>query len=637
MPLNRKKKILWLDSLTVWGILFLVWRNGIRGYEVFFDEHQAAPGALRFAEFVAKILPVRFTPASLRLNQKDEKGLALEYYRADNNSGIVDRFCETQLSGDPTWLRNMTRCFISSQLMNRITFVTLVLHRIKGMESNEHLLYLSGHYLNFLLQDFFKPQIKVKSIPSIAAFLRLVATPFALIVRVGLQQLFQAGVKGNIRENQETPAVWIELEPKHGIWQQLKEFIAANSAGRTYDIVYYLDRPDTPPIPETTEELEKLGLGWIDTRNMLHARLFAPDYLRLMAGFWLSLRQRPFWLAFYLWRFEIMRALYLSLYKRFHVRLLFQHQVSSWLQEAQKQAIESAGGIMAGLNWANYPKTQYPCLLTPEHVMLVWGASHRGYLQTRGNTRSHIIPCGLWIAGSGAKPEDINPPPKGDFTIAIFDSSVEYLFYQCAENLSQFYLEILSILEDNPSFAGIMKSKSSSVADLRRLPDGEEIVRRIKSLEKQRRLRVLAATMYSPVDAAEAADLSVCFGVNSAGVIAGLLGLKAIHWDCTGFLKYPVYRDKDQKVLFATLLETRQAVMQAAAGDKSIGEFNKWRKQINHFDDCAGRERILRFINLYMQETEGGAKGLDSTVKQYLSEQEGAVEFYNANKSWWNA
>jgi hypothetical protein len=214
---------------------------------------------------------------------------------------------------------------------------------------------------------------------------------------------------------------------------------------------------------------------------------------------------------------------------------------------------------------------------------------------------------------------------------------VEYLFYQCAENLSQFYLEILSILEDNPSFAGIIKSKSSSVADLRLLPDGEEIVRRIKSLEKQRRLRVLAATMYSPVDAAEAADLSVCFGVNSAGVIAGLLGLKAIHWDCTGFLKYPVYRDKDQKVLFATLLETRQAVMQAAAGDKSIGEFNKWRKQINHFDDCAGRERILRFINLYMQETEGGAKGLDSTVKQYLSEQEGAVEFYNANKSWWNA
>ena len=84
--------------------------------------------------------------------------------------------------------------------------------------------------------------------------------------------------------------------------------------------------------------------------------------------------------------------------------------------------------------------------------------------------------------------------------------------------------------------------------------------------------------MYSPVDAAEAADLSVCFGLNSAGIIAGLLGLRAIHWDCTGWLKYPIYRDKDQKVFFATLPETRQAVMRAAAGDKTIGDFNKWRK-----------------------------------------------------------
>ena len=114
-------------------------------------------------------------------------------------------------------------------------------------------------------------------------------------------------------------------------------------------------------------------------------------------------------------------------------------------------------------------------------------------------------------------------------------------------------LKSSSILEDNPSFSGIIKSKSWHVKDLRHLPAGEEIVSRIKSLEKQGRLRVLDCTRYSPVDAAEAADLSVCFGLNSAGIIAGLLGLRAIHWDCTGWLKYPVYRDKDQKVFFATL------------------------------------------------------------------------------------
>lgn len=635
MIVKQKNKTLWLESLTVGGILFLVLRNGIAGYEVFFDEHKATPRALRFAAIAAKILPIRFSPASLCLNQKDEKGLALEYYRADNRCAAVDIFCERYLIGEPEWLREMTKCFISSQITDRIAFVTLVLHRIRGVEPSEHLIYLSGHYLNFLLQDFFKPQIKVKSIPSITAFLRLVATPFAFIVRAGLQQLFHAGVKGNIRENQKIPAVWIELEPEYNIWQQLREFIATNSAGRTYDIVYYLDRPDTPARPERTKELENLGFGWIDTHNMLHARLLVPDYLRLMAGFCSALRKYPFWLALYLLHFEIRRALYLSLYKRFNVRLLFQHQETSWLQEAQKQAIESAGGIMAGVHWSNYLNTQYPFHLTPQHVMLVWGAAHREFLQTKGNTCSYIIPCGLWVAGSGTKQEEIDPPHKGNFTIAIFDSSIGYLSHQSAENVSKFYLEILSILEDNPSFSGIVKSKSWHVPDLCHLPFGEEIVRRLKSLEKQGRLLVLDWARHSPVDAAQAADLSVCFGLNSAGILAGVLGLRAVHWDCTGWLKYPVYRDKDQKVFFATLPETRQAVMRAAAGDKTIGVFNKWQKIINHFGDCAGRERILRFINLYMQETEGGITGLDSTVKKYLSEQVGVVEFYEAKERWW--
>jgi hypothetical protein len=638
MPENPKNKTFWLESLSVGGILFLLMRNGVGGYKVFFEEHKATPRALRFAAIIARFLPVRFYPANLCLNEKDENGLAIEYYRADNHCAVVDRFCENQLSRESAWLRDMTKCFISSQLMERITFVTLVLHRIKGVEPGEHLIYLSGHYLNFLLQDFFKPQIKVKSIPSITTFLRHLAIPFGLIGRAGLQQLFHAGIKGNIRENQKIPAVWIELGPENRIWNQLREFIATNSVGRSYDIVYYLDRSDTPAILETTKKLENQGFGWIDTHSMLHARLFASDYLKLITGFFVSLRQRQFWFALFLFRFEIMRALFLSLYKRFNVRLLFQHQETSWLQEAQKQAIEAAGGIMVGLHWSNYLNTSYPCHLNPQHVMLVWGVAHREFLETKGNTCSHIIPCGLWLAESGAKLEDISPLCKSDFTIAIFDSSVNYYYHhQRPKSLSKFYLEILSILEDNLLFSGILKPKASKVSDLRHLPAGEEIVHRVTSLEKAGRLRVLDWVRHSPVDAAKAADLSVCFGLNSAGIIAGLLGLRAIHWDCTGWLKYQIYRDKDQKVLFATLPEMRKAVMQAAAGDKTIGAFNKWRKLINHFDDCAGSERIMRFIHLYMQEAGGDIARLDSTVKQYLSEQVGENEFYKTKKCWWKA
>ena len=124
--------VIWLERLTVWGILFLTLRNGIARYEVYFDEHKATPRSLRLATIVAKLLPVRFYPASLCLNQKDENGFALEYCRTGNHCAIVDRFCENQMSGDPAWLSNMTKCFISSQVMERIAFITIVLHRIKG-------------------------------------------------------------------------------------------------------------------------------------------------------------------------------------------------------------------------------------------------------------------------------------------------------------------------------------------------------------------------------------------------------------------------------------------------------------------------------------------------------------------------
>jgi len=76
--------------------------------------------------------------------------------------------------------------------------------------------------------------------------------------------------------------------------------------------------------------------------------------------------------------------------------------------------------------------------------------------------------------------------------------------------------------------------------------------------------------------------------------------------------------------------------MQAAAGDKTVGAFNKWRQRITHFDDCAGRGRIRRFINPYVQGAEYAIPGLDPAVINYLSEIRVTDDFYRINK-WWNA
>jgi len=193
-------------------------------------------------------------------------------------------------------------------------------------------------------------------------------------------------------------------------------------------------------------------------------------------------------------------------------------------------------------------------------------------------------------------------------------------------------------LEENPQFAAIIKSKKPDLIEvLTNIQGGKNIVSKIKYFIKQKRIIILDKKLFNPVFAAMQADLSVCYGINSAGIIAGLYGCNVIHWDCAGLLEFPIYKDKDQKIIFSSTNEIKNAVRESAKGDKSIGDFSKWRKKINYFDDFRGKERMVQFIDCFMEEimkTCDREHSLKFAVKKYIDKNGIPNDIYGTQE-WW--
>ncbi len=635
------KKVIWVEKLNILYMLFFIFENLYCNIEIRYDEHQ-------ISDFVQKILKLleknnispEFLPAALSLGQKDEKGYALEYHRTDDLLNSLESFCNVDIPKEPKWMRYMTRCFLTSQLYSRVAFITMVKKQMSPMKNCEHEIHVTSNFANYIIINYFKEKgIKIRQFTPIISYFRLIAIPPYLIIRTLLLQIFSKKIIGNIKHNNTKPSVWFECQTKSPIWGPLRKIFSTSNINKDYHFVYYLDRLDTPINSETTDSLENLNLSWLDLHHFRHAFLTMHDMLHILYPLTIRKNYKHFWSIFFKVRFQVYYRLYLNLFKRFNVKIFIQHRVVSWNQEAQAQAIKSAGGIMIGLHYDNLPNYKEPFYLTPQHVFFTWGKAHYELLQKNGNTCEYILPCGIWIGENYSINSLLKKLSKNvKFIMCIFDSGFAYNFNQTAETISQFYIAVIELLEENPQFAAIIKSKHLDVIDvLTKIHGGDNIVSKIKYFINQNRIIILDIRLFDPVIAALHADLSIGYGINSAGIIAGLYGCKAIHWDCIGWLDFPIYKDKDQKIIFLSIDEIKNAVKESAKGNKSIGDFSKWRKKINYFDDFLGKERIVQFIDLFMEEivkTRDREHSLQFAVKKYMDKNGIPNDIYGAQE-WW--
>jgi len=630
---ENMKKIIWVERLNLLDAGYLFLRGIFSSPVIKYDEYNisgSAKGLLRLMQKTG--LFCNFYSAKLRIGTKDQKGYALTYKLDAYLDKCWNNFCQKHVPGESSRLKHMVRQYLSHYLYERLTFLTMVEdeHDFYKPDSRErNILYFARHPLNSIIRYFCLDKgYAILESPVNFQSIRYFLRPIYHLSLILFARLSFKKVKNNIKEIK--PSIWVEYCNASLIdlafWRN-----EINRDG--LDIVYYFDRDDDPPIATIAEELERQGIKWIDLhfRSLIQiANINLTELAELFKTLCSTSPGMPAWFKVFQFEYKTYFSLFKSVFSNFKTKIIIQHQECGWIQEAQVAAIEASQGIMIGFHWSSYPAYKRIPIMNPMHVLFVWGKFFYDYYSQKENTCRYILPSGLCAISTDKNNEPENSLSRDlTFIIAIFDSSVKYNVYQSPETLVKFYLNILDLIENNLNWGGIVKSKNWYFSELSSLSGGEEIVIRMEKLIKQERI-IFLDPLSSPIVASMNAHLSVCYGLNSAGIIAGIYGYKAIHWDCAGWLHNRLYEEKDQEILYPELDEFNEAIIKASKGKGEIGDFSRWRNKFNHFDDFDASKRVGRFIQTYMDGVLDGFDRdiLDNAVKTYIEENKIREEFF---------
>ena len=398
-----------------------------------------------------------------------------------------------------------------------------------------------------------------------------------------------------------------------------------------FNFVYCLSRYDIE-IPKQVGLLSEFtNIYWISLFKILYIRKRSIGiFLRALKTLFCEVKYHKtslVILSLYL-DFALYYWIYVSILSRYNVKLLVQHRDTSWLQVVQAKALEEIGGIMVGFHWSNFPG------MTPDgwfsqHVLFVWGNVYYDLFKYYKSSAKYILPSGQWISGVGGFVSN-NVSSEDDFTIAVFDSSASFTIWNTPDHLSQFYLFIIKLLSNNNKINAVFKCKFQAIDDLIDLPEGQKIINYLRRFIEQKRAKFLSS-LKSPVIAAKMADLSVCFSLNSAGIVCATHGCKAVHWDFVGWREFPIYKDSEQKILYNSLESLEHAIIGASKGDTSIGDFSKWKKEFSYFEPSTSAERVGRFVQNYMEKvvkTNDAFHSLKFAAQKYIEENDVATDFF---------
>lgn len=627
-----RKKIIWIERLGFFEVFVFAVYSFFSSYIIIhYDEHNVSRSGKLLFNFIKNFnFHKKFFPVDLSLEKRDS-GCTLFYQLSNDFHACFEEFCKKHIFHEPNCVKNMIESYAFNLLRDRITFITVAgLEAAQSKDKQKHIIYIMRYPLNTVIIPFYtKNGVILRESYGIIRSIRYFLKPFYYITRLLLTKLNSSNVNSNISNIK--PSIWVEYTPSavtdFTFWQEGMET-------KDFDIVYYIDRRDTPTTAETINSIEKKDLKWIDLNEQVLFYLSnfgLKDFKRIILKLFRGNSSLPFRFKQILFECELWRLLYKAVFSRFQVKLLIQHQDWLWKQEVQASALEDGGGILVGLHWSNYHSAMTPWHLFPYHVFFSWGKLIHDFVLAGKNTCRYMLPSGIWITGGKHKPEQLNNLSESlSFVVTIFDSSSPYNGFVTPNSLSRFLLRILKLIENNHSWGAILKPKGKKRKNFLSLPSGEEIIERLELLIKQNRAVVLENAV-SPSTAAAYSNLSVCCGLNSAGVIAGIHGYRAVHWDCSGWLKHPFYKDTEQQFIFQTLGELEQAIIKASKGDTTIGDFSKWRQRINYFDDLNAPKRVGRFIQTYMDtsiRTNNVEYSLDYSVKEYIKENNIGNDFF---------
>lgn len=621
----RKMTNIWCKKLRLIEFLVFFWKGLFSPIAVHYDEYVATHATKKLLELAQRFgMCMNFFPVKLNFDERDEDGYGLIYRANRKLSLCCENFLKQYAPTADERYRQMMKTYVRGYVEIQILFITYVEAQINRSGTQNNVIVIEPGPMNSMLTDFYAVRgVSVSSIFNFAKQFRAQLAPLIYFAMHFIARIASRKVKENIGVIRQS--VWIEYcdgdRNELGFW--IKHINA-----KDFDIVYYFDRSDTPVTKARVEKLEKRGVKWIDCHRAPLVQLGNVS-LRMLVGLLLRsvspVSAGPLWFRAFQFQERMWYHIYLAVFRKFQVKVLIQHQDRSWLQAVQAHAIENAGGIMVGYHWSNLPYCMDTFFLNSQQVYFVWGKSMYDCLQRKGHTSKHILPSGIWLKQTDEEmPRQFDELDQDlDFVISVYDSDVSYGVQQSPIQttgaLATFFLCVLDLLEANPRWGAVLKLKNKKLLDYQLvLPRGAELIERMQNLAEQKRLVELDFEV-SPITASGKTQLSVCFVLNSAGIVSGIFGKRAVHWDCVG-QPNPFGNDPHQQIFFRTLDDMSQAIQRAARGDKTVGDFSQWVKDYNYFCDFQGDQRIAMFIQNYMEEivaTCSPEHSLTSAVRRY--------------------
>lgn len=630
-PASKNSVIIWVQKLGIFVILFFVIRSLFIKVIVYYDEKATSPFFKSFLKILDQFgFSGIFQKAFLTFDRTDIGKPTLSYRIRDELDQCLEYICNQYGLTGNIRLKNMVKCYLCDSVGPKITFINMVREKIdtKVMSKEaDHDIYIRKHTLNIFIRRFYEKQgVVIKELGILGENISIILRLFAYFAIIFYGKFLYRGIFTNIKEFK--PAVWVEYAHDDMLdrcfWQD------AVDRDKT-EIVNFLFRSDDPE--NIIQIMEERGSKWVDGHFLPVLRMSGISLNQIvgtMKRLFKDINDYPLILAYLFFHNHFHYLIYSAVFKKFQVRVLIQHHETAWLSDMWARAMEDAGGILLNFHWSNYPRIMTPTHLFSFHVFFLWGEAIYSVVKEGGHTCKYVLPSGLWIVDDGNDSGIETFPSEIDFVLALFDSSVAYNAQQTEATLSLFYLRILELLEKRPSWGLIVKSKHRDMDGLENLPAGDVIVQKIKHLMTSGRAQVLPFTS-SPLKAASHANLSVCYGLNSAGIIAAVHGNKSIHWDCSGWHQHPFYQDIEQKFLFQSLGEVEEAIIMVSEGDAAIGDFSQWRKSYNYFEDFNASHRVGSFIQDFINEISSHHNvdiALQEAVDKYMKENQVSDSFY---------
>ena len=620
---------IWVEHLTAPSLLWLLLEAAARDARVLYDEHQTTRLAGRLlARLRSAGADGRFAPAELSLDARDAQGRALNYRREAELERLLKPACEA--AGGDARDRHALQSFLANALMFRVTFLVMVEAKLSG---GEHEALLARHPANGLVLDGWPAgRLRLRQTWGWTKHVKTLARPLRLLGRA----LLHAALGPRNAHSMETirPSAWIQFHPIDFQGGYLsRAFWTPFARSHDYDRVSYFDYPGYGT-PAARESVRLRGHQWVECSPPSRAaRLGWSDLAGALAAFFAP-APVAWWHRWFRLEAELLTATWAAVFRRYRVKLLVQYLEFEWTQAAQARALERSGGCMMGVHWSDFPFTTEPIHITPAHVFFVWGENNRRWLELKGNDCRHILPSGAYILPREVDREAAKGLGQG-FKLAFFDGSVAYNIYCGPESLSRYLLAMLGLLDAHPEWSAVLKPKGS--ADYADLPRGGEIMALIRRLSEGGRL-IVAPRDVGGAGLASAVDLAVGFGLNSAATLAAIFGARAVHWDQAGWLDHPLHCAPGQKILYRDLDALRGAVEAAASGDRSIGDFTRFRRLANHFEDQDGPRRVAEWVDDYMARAsrEPAEAALEAACVEYRRRHRVPSTFTSPG-SWWGA